>query len=240
MLSKEVSRAVLSDWRARLYDKAKSTQIKLLQDFGQVAKGTDFMSSGLDEPREPYCGIRILSARDQLASPEPQCICGSSWERIDKRERISRLLKDTEPGWRSWTPEEEQRVESLAMGSLVTCDLCTEPAMRSGFLWTCKKGPHTLLHPAAYDVCEPCFLRYTKLTGQEEMFATGMDSPRRNGKPPVPLGAVSAGALRPPRGHSDGRQISGSERLIDRARRSMAAILGSHSSQVHNAQVHNL
>lgn len=205
VLSKEVSRAVLADWRTRLYDKAKPTQIKLLQDYGQANYG-------------------------EASCDQPLCICGSSWERIDRRERIIRLLKDTEPGWRSWTAEEERRVETLALGSLVTCDLCTEPAMRSGFLWTCKKGPHTLLHPAAYDVCDECFTCYTGVHHSTEEMAH-RDPGGSHGQKAVPLGAVSAGAV-PAMSPENQRHMS----FTERARRTVSALVSGlqpHSTFTH-------
>merc|ERR1719359_231906 len=92
---------------------------------------------------------------------EPLCVCGSAMERIDRNTRILRMLDDTEPGWRSRVTEAERLVKSLAVSSLITCDLCDEVAMRTGFVWTCRNGPHTVLHPAAYDVCEQCFNRFS-------------------------------------------------------------------------------
>ncbi|OLP97470.1 hypothetical protein AK812_SmicGene20200 [Symbiodinium microadriaticum] len=52
-------------------------------------------------------------------------------------------------------------VERLLDSSLVTCDLCDQVAIRAKGVWTCKAGPHTVMHPAAYDVCESCFEAYS-------------------------------------------------------------------------------
>jgi hypothetical protein len=202
VLTKEVSRAVLADWRTRLYDKAKPTQIQLLKSYGEANHG------------EASCA-------------EPLCICGGTWERIDRKERIVRLLRDTEPGWRSWTQEEERRVETLALGSLVTCDLCTEPAMRSGFLWTCKKGPHTLLHPAAYDVCEECFMRYTGVQGYEDTVSVRLNAPES--RKAIPLGAVSAGSVPSMSNDENPRHLS----FTERARRTVQSIYMGLQSQSH-------
>lgn len=143
VFSKETERATLAQWRQRLYKKARPVQIRLLQDYGRQ-HGT-------------------AQARRQLCEKfqEPLCVCGDVLEKIDGNSRVVRMLEDTEPGWRSRVHHDERLVHKLAMSSLITCDLCDEVAMRTGYVWTCKNGPHTVLHPAAYDVCEQCFNNFS-------------------------------------------------------------------------------
>jgi len=134
VFSKETQVTTLSEWRSRLYKNAKPVQIKLLQDFGRgraQAQGSD--------------------------CTKPLCVCGSHMQRVDKHSRVIRMLEDTQPGWRTRVTDPDRLVESLAVSSLITCDLCEEVATRTGFVWTCESGPQTVLHPAAYDVCEKCF-----------------------------------------------------------------------------------
>jgi hypothetical protein len=141
VFSKETERATLAQWRQRLYKKARPVQIRLLQDYGAQ--------------RNNAC----RGAFSKLSAPI--CVCGDVLEKIDGSSRVVRMLEDTEPGWRNRVSHDEWLVQKLAMSSLITCDLCDEVAMRTGFVWTCKNGPHTVLHPAAYDVCESCFNQFS-------------------------------------------------------------------------------
>jgi len=74
------------------------------------------------------------------------------------------MLEEQNPGWRAET--QDAFVNRLVAIALVRCDLCGEDAMRSGAVWTCQRGQHTLLHPMAYDVCDGCLQKYTGLVGQ--------------------------------------------------------------------------
>lgn len=144
VFSKETERATLAQWRQRLYKKARPVQIRLLQDYG-------------------------AQRRHLRGAPcEPVCVCGDVMEKIDGNSRVVRMLEDTEPGWRSRVHHDERLIHKLAMSSLITCDLCDEVAMRTGYVWTCRNGPHTVLHPAAYDVCEKCFNQYSGQMEEDE------------------------------------------------------------------------
>jgi hypothetical protein len=91
----------------------------------------------------------------------PHCVCGAPLEHVSQRARIIRMLEDTDPGWRSRvTGPVDTFFERLVASALVSCDLCDEDVTQSAAVWTCKNGPHTVLHPAAYDVCERCFEKY--------------------------------------------------------------------------------
>eukprot|EP00435_Cladocopium_sp_Y103_P030859 s2477_g7.t1 len=154
VFSKDPDGTGACDWRIQLYEKVRGVQIKLLQGYGIAALGQSPSSfpSSLSSPSSPSSP----SCKSGIA---PHCVCGAELEYITSRARIIRLLEDMDPNWRS--RDTYDMVERLLESSLVTCDLCEKVAIRSKGLWTCKNGPHTVMHPAAYDVCEACFEKYS-------------------------------------------------------------------------------
>lgn len=158
-----------SDWRSQLYGKVKGVQIKLLRCYGEAMVSSTKAASAV--AAVPCRGDRTdaspTSCSGQRSSPStdafvaPSCVCGAPLEHISSRLRIVRMLEDTESGWRSRVQHADDFVDRLLNSSLVTCDLCDSVAISSGAVWTCKNGPHTVMHPAAYDVCEHCFERYS-------------------------------------------------------------------------------
>lgn len=140
--SKSEEVMTIVEWRTRLYDKIRLAQIELLKDFG------------LAGALSPKCNFQRMQSPSGC---EPSCICGGVLEKVDRRTRIIRMLEDTQLGKSARVPK--HYIDELAAVSL-TCDLCDEPATRTDFIWTCKKGPRTMMHPAALDVCESCFSRY--------------------------------------------------------------------------------
>mmetsp|Transcript_103200 Transcript_103200/g.205075 ORF Transcript_103200/g.205075 Transcript_103200/m.205075 type:complete len:296 (+) Transcript_103200:64-951(+) len=151
------------EWRTRLYSKVKPVQIQLLRNFGSSLTA---LPSTHSSPRSPSCrGSRCEDGAENRCTTGtnrdlPLCVCGAHLELVSSRSRILRMLEDTDSNWRSRVPQADTLVDRLLSGALVTCDLCDEVATNSGCVWTCKNGPHTVLHPAAYDVCEGCFARY--------------------------------------------------------------------------------
>lgn len=144
VFSKDPQGTAACDWRSQLYEKVRHVQIRLLQGYGNA---TTAQSSS------PSCG-----RWDAI----PHCVCGAELEHISSRSRILRFLEDMDSSWRHRIAD--NMVERLLDSSLVTCDLCDKVAIRrpgSKGLWTCKNGPHTVMHPAAYDVCESCFEKYS-------------------------------------------------------------------------------
>jgi hypothetical protein len=137
--SKEAQSPTLMDWNERLYQKVRPEQIRRLQDFG-ASQCFPVKRSG------------------------PLCACGSVFERLDTRTRTERMLEDAFPGWKARAKNSDELVEKLS--SKITCDLCDGVSTRTGFGWTCKNGPRTILHPAAYDICEQCFQQHVD-SGQE-------------------------------------------------------------------------
>lgn len=134
------------DWRSRLYGKAKPVQIQLLRDFGESVA-----------VQGPGAEANMIGAD---LGQWPLCVCGAQLERVGSRVRIIRVLDEAEPGWRLRSTEANGLLERLLASAFVTCDLCEQDATVSGFVWTCQSGPRTVLHPAAYDVCDKCFSQY--------------------------------------------------------------------------------
>lgn len=178
---REGGNGLATNWRLRLYEKARPTQIRLLQRHGAA----------------------VEALRGDLAAPAPLCVCGDPLERVDSRSRVMRVIAEVDPSWSVASALDERRIAMLSAGSIITCDLCDENAMRSGACWTCRGGTRTVLHPSAYDVCEPCFARHTGLLDAHHS--------RRRLRRPADFGASCVSAfclvLRLGRGYaSDGPQ----------------------------------
>lgn len=120
--------------------------------------------------------VQIKLLQDLREGCAPQCLCGANLELLSGRERIIRLLEDTDPDWKTRVMEPEQCISTLSTSSLVTCDLCDENATTTGMVWTCSNGPRTVLHPAAYDICEACFNRHSSKVSDNSGAATGGSS----------------------------------------------------------------
>eukprot|EP00443_Scrippsiella_acuminata_P077444 CAMPEP_0115391018 /NCGR_PEP_ID=MMETSP0271-20121206/10497_1 /TAXON_ID=71861 /ORGANISM="Scrippsiella trochoidea, Strain CCMP3099" /LENGTH=392 /DNA_ID=CAMNT_0002814571 /DNA_START=34 /DNA_END=1212 /DNA_ORIENTATION=+ len=163
-----------TEWRSRVYGKAKSVQIELLRDYGATlaahrgmpsvaaaAAAAPGASPGRGAATEGALGSEMSSAQSPIAAlPQPLCVCGAHLEKVTSRRRVERMLQDADSGLRLNHVEVDRLVDRLVNSALVTCDLCEDVATRSGAVWTCENGPHTVLHPAAYDVCERCFREY--------------------------------------------------------------------------------
>jgi hypothetical protein len=164
IFSEETETANLSDWRMRIYEKVGPAQISLLHEFGQSCSAPD-METGLGDSVAVAEKSMVQASLPGTSSAEfkkgPSCMCGGELERLDWRSRVVRMLDDTTPEWRSHGHDPDKFVEKLMTS--INCDLCGENSTRTGFGWTCSSGPHTLLHPAAYDICEPCFHQHCGL-----------------------------------------------------------------------------
>lgn len=231
VFSKETEPTTLAEWRARLYKKAKPVQIRLLQDFGMACKSVEAAECA-EWDKDPVKGMERQNSPESVSSGvstnasgscEPLCVCGNMLERIDSRDRIVRMLDDTEPGWRNRVAESDRLIENLAVSSLITCDLCDEVATNTGYVWTCKNGPHTVLHPAAYDVCEKCFSQHAGCSHTVDLpntVPTGQAC-RHNSSNPAGTGCASAllRAVVWPR-----RSNSAQPRFSERARRTVSAM----------------
>mmetsp|Transcript_93608 Transcript_93608/g.241877 ORF Transcript_93608/g.241877 Transcript_93608/m.241877 type:complete len:304 (-) Transcript_93608:222-1133(-) len=163
----DASASSSSDIRSRIYAKARPTQIKHLRTYGQAVASWTKSSSSTDSAAAPSSEeADEVECSGGEASPHPMCVCGSELECITPRSRILRMLEEHDPNWRSHVREADCIIKKLVDSALVTCDLCEKDATRSGNVWTCKRGQHTLLHPAAYDVCEKCFLKFAGTSPQ--------------------------------------------------------------------------
>lgn len=166
-----------NDWRLKLYNKAKPVQIRLLQSFGaNLASGPPTRSTSTEDATAIPCACSTVDGA--LRPWLPSCVCGSALEHVSSRKRIIRMLEDTEPGWRSRVADPDSLVDRLMASSLVTCDLCNEVATKTGAVWTCQTGPHTVMHPAAYDVCERCFKMYAGTDGPAATAEAGETVPQ--------------------------------------------------------------
>lgn len=153
VFSKEDTTMSISDWRSRLYNKTRPLSLKLLKDFGPSSSG---------------------------CANGPSCICGGVLENIDVRTRVARMLDDTRPTWRQQA-DPESYVDSLASRGILVCDLCSGKMTGTGTVWTCKKGPRTVLHPAAFDVCESCFSQHaTSAAHSGDELPRGIDTAARS------------------------------------------------------------
>lgn len=150
-----------SDWRAKLYRKARPAQIVLLKNFGARLKARNALARAgkLNDALEAISTFSSQAGPTKLGF-RPVCVCGAFLERITKKERILRMLEDSDPSWEARVVNPKHLIDRLMASSLVTCDICDSVATLSGTVWTCANGSHTILHPAAYDICESCFLRH--------------------------------------------------------------------------------
>jgi hypothetical protein len=170
VFSKEMQAATLADWRARLYEKVGPAQISLLQEYGRMHSAGSHCLAAMADSGTSSSALALAPIHPAVISTtqqsEPHCVCGGVLERIDRRTRVVRMLDDTTPGWKQRVPDPERLLQSLI--SSITCDLCNEISTRTGYGWTCKSGPHTVLHPAAYDICESCFEKHCNFHFQQQ------------------------------------------------------------------------
>jgi len=147
-------------WRPRLYGKIKPLQIQMLRDYGASMAGNGKGRSGNTLAALAAGVSGEAGTPDRRTRQLPLCICGGELERVSSRVRILRMMEASEPSWRSEVPrtsDQEAIVKRLLASKLVPCDLCEGDATCTGHVWACKNGPRTMLHPAAFNVCEACF-----------------------------------------------------------------------------------
>lgn len=171
-----------NDWQHRLYQQAKPTQIHLLQLFGgrapQSLRNGDvavrpwwpWPRSSDDTPshasHEEYhvplsgddAGLEVsepcpsLPQRAAAATAKPQCVCGSSLRRVSVQERVWAFFNEEVLG-----APPPHVVDRLLASPPIFCDICERRLGACQRVWTCENGRRTVLHAAAYDVCEACF-----------------------------------------------------------------------------------
>jgi hypothetical protein len=149
--------------RRALYAKVRRCQIQKLKEYGSIATSQDRDEPrGVQQHRDEVCAEGAEPG--QPTCRQPTCVCGGKLERLSLRSRILCMLEEQSMDWRSEV--QESVLDKLVSVALVRCDLCGEEATRSGAVWTCSRGQHTVLHPSAYDVCEGCFQKHTGLACQ--------------------------------------------------------------------------
>jgi len=131
---------LVDDWRTRLCEQARPRQIGLLQRFGETV--TKRSPDALDE-----------------TSMHPSCVCGSKLHCISVRDRVMTYVEEEAKG-RAPLSVIQRLMERPPIG----CDLCDQRVDPSSMIWTCENGQRTVLHAAAYDVCEQCFVLYSGVT----------------------------------------------------------------------------
>lgn len=160
----ESSNASENDWRRRLYEQAKPKQIQLLQRFGAqrprstqsgVADGTSRTSAVEEnaqaEPDPPEVLAHVAAAG--VALQPARCVCGCSLAEVSVRDRVLTFVQEESP----FTPPRSV-VKRLMLSPPIVCDICCRRVQPSSKVWTCENGRRTVLHAAAYDVCESCFV----------------------------------------------------------------------------------
>lgn len=173
------------DWQQRLYQQAKPTQIHLLRQYGGRSAeslggvpvqpwGPWPRSSALDseppppppppgEPLQPHqsnppivvSGFQPPSCSwlpPSSTGGQPRCVCGSSLHHVSVEERVRVFVTEE-----ASVPPPHHFVERLLASPPIFCDICDRRFGPEGGVWTCENGGRTVLHAAAYDVCEACF-----------------------------------------------------------------------------------
>jgi len=178
--------AMGDDWQQRLYEQAKPTQIHLLRQYGgrgsESLGGTAVQPWG-PWPRSsaPEAQLQLAahdisqeqdwsaewpqppstsstSAPAAVVSPAPvvvalpRCVCGSQLHHVTVEERVRAFVTEEAP-----VPPPHHFVERLLASPPIFCDICDRRLSPTTGVWTCENGGRTVLHAAAYDVCEACF-----------------------------------------------------------------------------------
>jgi hypothetical protein len=162
------------DWQQRLYQQAKPTQIHLLRQYGgraPVGQGRPVRpwgpwprttnadesesqaaehSSRSSSPPSSSASSSDINEEEQIMMP--RCICGSSLRHISVPDRVRAFVNEDVA-----TPAPPSMVERLLASPPIFCDICDRRLGPSNWVWTCENGRRTVLHAAAYDVCEACF-----------------------------------------------------------------------------------
>jgi len=154
--SRQDSGANQNEWQSRLSSAAKFVQIRLLKKYGSIVRNPSTAAS--EWATSPWTATTAKSPDQSAIDPmsglprhmlnKPLCVCGGSLDHVTNRNRILRL-------------QEEFEADSRHKASyVITCDLCDTDVPPTSSLWTCEDGCRSVLHPAAHDICEPCFSKY--------------------------------------------------------------------------------
>lgn len=120
--------------------------------------------------------LRLLSEKHNLSGAElaslwasglssgPSCVCGGRLLHVSGMDRALFSLKHGAP---HLPPGSEQyaaclrRITDEGKTCGANCDICGAISLPlREWIWTCESREETILHPAAYDICEGCFMRH--------------------------------------------------------------------------------
>lgn len=149
------------NWRKRLYAQAMPKQIQLLERLGaeRAALAQSEGSAGVGGSFGSSQAATTSPAAEHLLcyqTHQPaRCVCGSALAEVSVRDRVLTFVQEESP----ITPPSSV-IKHLMMSPPIVCDLCGRRLRPAGKVWTCENGRRTVLHAAAYDVCESCFSFY--------------------------------------------------------------------------------
>lgn len=153
------------NWRRRLYMQAKPLQIRLLQRYGEEcmlgaqaatapAEGGQVAAASAEQRVQHAKAASGVAGEASAAGALPRCVCGYRLAKTHIRDRVLAFVSEGAPV----LPLPKQ-LKALIDNPPVICDICCWP-VRTSHVWTCENGRRTVLHAAAYDVCEECFALY--------------------------------------------------------------------------------
>mmetsp|Transcript_25514 Transcript_25514/g.72882 ORF Transcript_25514/g.72882 Transcript_25514/m.72882 type:complete len:275 (-) Transcript_25514:98-922(-) len=139
------SEGVGEDWTRQVYNQLRPKQIALIRQFGEQC----------DSKGETHRQCESLMEMSLRSSCFPRCVCGSHMRYVTIKDRVLQLIHEgpTVP------PESLVPIimEHILQSPPIMCDLCETNVHADGGVWSCENGQRTMLHSAAYDVCEACF-----------------------------------------------------------------------------------
>lgn len=174
-----------ASWRRRLYEQAKPKQIQLLQKYGAKQPAPARYQAGAGAEPAVHSGnaqasnaqvssaveASITVAADVAVEPA-RCVCGCALAEVSVRDRVLTFVQEESPV----TPPRSV-IKRLMRSPPIVCDICCNRVQPASKVWTCENGRRTMLHAAAYDVCESCFVFHAwgkdAPSGEEEYESDG-------------------------------------------------------------------
>lgn len=142
----------------KLYRQAQDAQCLLLRQYGA-------------DSRALQCLGAVYEGAHSAKRQSPSCVCGGKLRRVGLHERLELLLERLLPTNVDEVSRQrclDNMASSVEVGvSPIRCDLCWchvgsvtggRPRGQSASgMWTCTNFEQTILHSAAYDICDECF-----------------------------------------------------------------------------------
>lgn len=142
-----------NETRARLGRQILPRQKELLRQHGaRLAALAVALAAATDDAE---------SATAASSTPPPRCVCAGELQQMKLRERVYRVVDPPQEGGVLRHGGESLTVDRLISMGAITCDICTDRIQEYSFVWTCEKGKDTILHAHSFDICTPCFDKYT-------------------------------------------------------------------------------